>query len=126
NVRGVLDSAGDSANNITEKGRAEAITAAQLLRQEGIDLIISSPLRRATKTAEVVRGELGLGDGAVATDERIRELMTGSFDGGSLTAWEEFFHSYREHFDKAPEGAETYNDLRQRVGEFLYELESKY
>jgi isoleucyl-tRNA synthetase len=126
NVEGILDSAGDSANNITEKGRAESVAAARTLKKERIDLIITSPLRRSTKTAEIIRGELGLDDGAVITDERITEIMTGSFDGGALTRWEEFFHSYEARFDHAPEGGETYNDLRRRLGAFLYDLESRY
>jgi len=126
NVTRRIDSSGDVKNHVTEKGRAEAKKTAYELKGAGIDLIFVSPLLRTQETAEIVRAELQLSSAMVITDERLREIGTGDFDGGTLAEWKKFFHSYAERFATAPHGGENYRDMRKRLGDFLFEIESKY
>lgn len=92
------DLTGDPTNHITEKGKGEAGAAAMLLKDKGIDLIITSPFLRTRESAQIVGEELGLADTAVVTDERIREIGEG----------------------------EKHLSVRQRVGEFLFDLEAQH
>ena len=45
---------------LTEKGRLQALAAAERLREEGIEEIYSSPLGRAAETAAAASDALGL------------------------------------------------------------------
>jgi phosphohistidine phosphatase len=51
----------DSDRALTEQGKSKMARAAQGLRKIkiGLDLVLTSPLRRARETAEIVAGELG-------------------------------------------------------------------
>jgi 2,3-bisphosphoglycerate-dependent phosphoglycerate mutase len=55
---------------LTDRGRGQARRLARWLRHEHLDAIVSSPLRRARETADVVGGELGT---HVDVDEELRE-----------------------------------------------------
>jgi 2,3-bisphosphoglycerate-dependent phosphoglycerate mutase len=59
---------------LTERGRAQAERLARWLEYERIDAVLSSPLRRARETAQVVADELGLDaevvDGLMEYDAR--------------------------------------------------------
>jgi broad specificity phosphatase PhoE len=46
---------------LTERGRAQAQAAGEALRDHGITRLLTSPMRRATETAEAVGAALGLG-----------------------------------------------------------------
>jgi isoleucyl-tRNA synthetase len=123
NLAHIFDSLGDPNNHLTEAGKGVALQTAQLLKKENIDLIIVSPLLRTQETAKIVQKELGLPDSALMTDERLREIHAGTFNGKNVEDWSE---SRSERFTKAPEGGETYADVRKRVGEFLFEIERRY
>ena len=45
---------------LTERGREQANRLARWMGHEAVDAVVSSPLRRARETAEVVGGELGM------------------------------------------------------------------
>jgi isoleucyl-tRNA synthetase len=126
NLHGDTDYSGDSQNHLTDKGRTDALHTAAELKKEKIDLIIASPLLRTQETAKITQKELDLPDSALMTDERLREVNFGSFDGGKIKEWQTFFGSMAERFTKAPEGGESYKDVRQRVGELLFEVEHRY
>jgi len=57
----VLGSYGDTERALTEEGKTKMARGAQGLRKLklGLDLVLSSPLRRARETAEIVAKELG-------------------------------------------------------------------
>jgi isoleucyl-tRNA synthetase len=126
NLSGVFDSSGNPNNHLTEEGQKQVRVSATKLKKENIDLIFFSPFLRTRETAQIVQKELGLPEAAMHAEERIREIRTGIFDGKKITDWKKSFSSRLERFTKASEGAETYNDVRARVGAFLYDLETKY
>lgn len=69
---------GQLDTNLSERGIAQAHTAAKELRDLGIKKIISSDLTRARDTAGVVGDDLGV---AVVVDKRLRETHLGQWQG---------------------------------------------
>jgi isoleucyl-tRNA synthetase len=124
NVEGVFDSEGKTEKHVTPKGREEIAKSLENLRD--IDIIITSPLTRTRETTALVQKELGLPDTAVIVDERIREIDVGVFNGRKLQEWKDFYASFAERFERAPEGGETYRQMRRRLGECLFGLEQTY
>ena len=115
----------ETVDHLTERGQEQVRAAAQALKGQGVDLIIASPYTRTRETAELVAREIGIEPASVIFDERLREIETGIFDGKTIAEYEAYFTSFAERFSKAPEGGETLDDVRQRAGAFLYELEEK-
>jgi probable phosphoglycerate mutase len=56
----VVDADGPADPHLHRRGRSQANRLAAYLSGEAIDVVISSPLRRARETAEVVAAQLGL------------------------------------------------------------------
>ncbi|MCB9806364.1 histidine phosphatase family protein [Candidatus Peribacteria bacterium] len=54
-----------------------------ILKQEGIDVIISSPFMRTVQTATPIAETLGI---EILKDERLQEWDVGSFSGASYLA----------------------------------------
>ncbi|UQZ86833.1 Putative phosphoserine phosphatase 2 [Paenibacillus konkukensis] len=70
---------GHSHNELDEEGIAQAHLLAERLSGEDWTVIVSSDLRRARQTAEIISGRLGI---AIAgLDERLRELGRGQVEG---------------------------------------------
>ena len=99
---------------------------AQLQSKSAIDIIVTSPVLRTKETAAIVQKEFNLPDSAVMVDERLRERAMGVFDGKSIAEWVNFFMSLGDRVYAAPEGAETFTEVKKRVAEFLFEIESRY
>lgn len=70
----------DDAFDLTEKGIEETKKAAESLRGR-VDVIYTSPVLRARRTAEMVGKELGI---EVVIDEALREVGSGNWDGKKL------------------------------------------
>jgi broad specificity phosphatase PhoE/ribonuclease HI len=66
---------------LTERGEAQAAAAARRLADSGIDVIVSSPLRRAQQTAAAVAEAVGL---EVTVDDGFVETDFGDWEGSSL------------------------------------------
>ena len=125
NVEDKLDSGDRLDNHLTDQGRGQAAKTAEGLKGKHIDLIITSPVLRTRETAAIVQKALGLSDQAVMVDERLREFQFGIFSGKKAA---EFHASItnEEQFLKAPEGGESFMDVRRRMGDFLFEIERRY
>jgi len=126
NVLGLASTCNFDEAVLTATGRAEVKEAAKNLKEKNIQLIFSSPFLRTRQTAEIVATEIGLSKDKIIIDERIKEINTGIFDCKPLDEYRAYFSSYLEKFDKRPPGGETLNEVRQRVMNFLYEIEAKY
>ncbi len=125
NVKGII-SGSETLYHLTERGRAQVEESAKKLASQHVDLIITSPMLRTRETAEIVRANLGLSADQVIVDSRIREINPGAFEGRSVAEYREAYPERADFLDTAPEGGETKNDVRHRVGEFIYELEERY
>lgn len=125
NVLNVLSSNKDNPHHLTERGREEVSLSAQVLKEKNIDLIISSPFVRTKETAELVT-ELIAYKGKIETDERLGELNFGDFNLQPLEKYFGYYNSVKEKLTKRLPNGECINDVRKRVAEFLYEIDSKH
>ena len=63
---------------LNEEGKSQAKITAEKLKNEKIDLIISSPLTRTKQTAEIVRDGRDID---IIFDDRLKERDYGEFEG---------------------------------------------
>ncbi len=109
---------------LSERGLQQAEAIADWLEDKHIEVVLSSPLKRATQTAEVVGQVLGLKD--VHLHEGLNELDTGIFTGLTVPqiqkrfpeAWRSF---QRSSWEGVPE-AERISDLYNRAEDLWRDL----
>jgi isoleucyl-tRNA synthetase len=109
--------------NLTEKGRTRMAEAAKELKKQGIDMIISSPMKRTRDSADIISKAL---DKEYKIDERLVEYDFGSFNGKTVEEFEAEIGGHAGKFRKAPEGGETLADVRKRMLGLIKELEEKH
>lgn len=107
---------------LNEQGIKQAEETRNYLKNEKIDLILCSPLKRAMQTAQIINKERNI---KTIIDERISERDFGEFEG-MLTSDFNFndFWSYKRNL-KYKE-AENIKDFFRRVYAFLDDIKSKY
>ena len=126
NIAAVISCKDFNQHHLTEKGKDQTGKSAELLKDNKIDMIFASPFARTRETAEVTAGILGLSPDQIIVDERLHEVDCGVFDGKSLEEYHSFFAEGDDRFTKAPEGGESYSDVKKRIGDFIYDIENKY
>jgi isoleucyl-tRNA synthetase len=127
NIEKVFDSDGRHDNHLTKEGREQARESAEKLFKEAkIDLIITSPFLRTRETADIARRVFGLPETAVMADERLKEINVGPYNSRPVKEWRDSFKTKIEPFHTVSEGAETFTHVRQRVGDFIFEIEKRY
>lgn len=126
NVEGFLNSNNEVENHLTEEGKRQVRKTAEVLKGKGITTIVASPIIRTQETARMVCDVLGLDPAHIMTDTRLSEVRFG--DTGTLPRpeWEALFAMLSDKFNKAMLGGETYAEVYKRVGEFLFDIESRY
>lgn len=122
NVQGKIQGIVDTELNDT--GRAQAKEVHEMLKNEPLDLIISSPLKRAYETASIIKGNRDI---ELITDDAIKERSFGEYEG-LIPEQEGFkgtnFWNYKAN--EQYERAENIRDCFNRVYKFLDELPKKY
>ena len=107
---------------LNEEGIAQAKEAGEYLRAKGVtfDRILSSPLKRAKDTAQIIAGEKV----PLQTDERLLEMDYGPYEGADLkTPPQEIVNFFADFAHvPAPDGMEPLNHVVQRLGLFLEDL----
>jgi len=128
NEKGILSTRKENIDHVTQKGKQQIIKAVDLLKKQEIDLIITSPFMRTKETAEIVRDMLNLPESALLFDERIIEISVGEFEGKPSEFWRKEYHNIHTPicFSVPPNGGESLKNVKDRVGEFLYDIENKY
>jgi probable phosphoglycerate mutase len=121
-VQGQLDSP------LTEHGRRQAVTAAGILAGQnlvpGTFEIVCSPLGRTRETARIIAAELGFDISAIRSDDRLREVSLGQWDGHTRAEIEarrpeSLAGSDRyDWFFRSPDG-ETHDDVARRLAGWL-------
>ena len=122
---------GNRDTALNDLGRRQAMQAghilADLLRRDGRDKsqlpFVSSPLNRTRATMELVRGALELPVQGYTTDDRLREIGYGKWEGFTLAEMEAadpvfFARRLADKWRVAPEGGETYEAVQQRMAEW--------
>ena len=117
---------------LTDKGIDQAYATADNLKNKDIDVIISSPLRRAKQTGNIVSRVV---QAPIQFDERFTEVNVGVAEGLHYTqAMERFGETYKKWRSKDSanqdirfENGETKREVRQRVFSALKQYaQSKY
>ena len=83
NLEGRCQGASD-VPELTEAGRAASRRSGDRLRCAGVEAVISSPLRRAAKTALEIRHGLDRREISYETDARLREIDLPQWEGLSF------------------------------------------
>jgi alpha-ribazole phosphatase len=108
---------------LDEHGERQAAAAARRLATAGLDAIVSSPLRRARKTAEEVAGRCGL---PVEVDDGFRETDFGSWEALTFAEvrerWPDELTRWLADPLVTPPGAESFADAGARVQAALERL----
>lgn len=109
---------GVSEVGLSEEGVAQARAAARRLAgRGGISAVLSSPLRRARQTAEIVADELGRRP--VVVDDDLRETDFGAWEGLTLeearAAWPDEVAAWMNDPAVAPPGGESFTDTLARM-----------
>jgi len=107
---------------LNEKGIKQAEITKDCLKDEKIDLILCSPLKRARQTAEIINQGRNI---RIIIDERISERDFGEFEGMAKTDFDyNSFWSYKQNlkYDKA----ENIKDFFARVYDFLDSVKEQY
>lgn len=125
NVKEVLSTNINESNPLTEKGRAQIRSAAETLKGKQIDLIVASPFERTRLSTEILTEVLGY-EGEIIFEPRLGEIQVGEFDGKTAAEYHAFLDAGVHWSMQCPTGGESWNDVKKRVGELLYELEWKY
>ncbi len=128
NTLGIISSSPEKQYNLTEKGRDVAREAAEKLKASGtkIDMICVSPLLRTQQTAKIAADILGVSPDRIFVDERLREMTFGVLEGHPVDEHKALYSNSAETLSAKPEGGESAMEVKQRMGAFLFELESRY
>jgi len=106
-----------SNTQLDEVGYGQADKIAALLKQQGIDAIYSSPLKRATNTAQAIAAACGL---QVRTMPELQEIDAGELDGLSERDMSQGYLAFWSEWRKGDPslrlpGGESLEDLRRRA-----------
>jgi probable phosphoglycerate mutase len=104
------------------------MTAARALAGLGADALLTSPMRRARQTADVLSAELGLEPLVDPDVHEVRESSDFAALGPEeqrLKRWSEWMAEHAEDPDWAPPGAESFNAVRDRVARVKARLEGR-
>ena len=108
--------AGRSDVPLTDIGLQQAVAAAKRLASAGLDVIVTSPLQRAVRTAEEVAA---LTDAPLITDEGFRETDFGAWEGLTFAEvrerWPAALSAWLADPDLAPPGGESFAAVSTRV-----------
>lgn len=112
------------ATPLNERGREQAAAVARYLQGLLIDALYTSPVLRAQETAEIIGKQTGL---PPRSDERLREIEFGQFEGLTFAEIERRFPAAHRNWRagymayKAPQG-ESRQDVQQRMRAAWHDL----
>ena len=126
NVADLLNHTDSLPADLTDAGIRTVKRTAENLKKKNITKIITSPLKRTVHTAQLVAETLGLSEKDIMVDERLREINFGEFNEKPREAYLDFFKENSELLSIRPDGGENWNDVKNRVGELLYDTDRLY
>lgn len=115
---------GHMNGSITKRGIMQARKTARALARYKADVIFSSDLERAAKTAgEIARFQKA----EIHYSKLLRERKVGDFEGKKRSEFHEYrrAHGFEEHSFR-PSGGENYADVKRRVLGFMKRLSKRY
>jgi isoleucyl-tRNA synthetase len=125
NVLGIISSNPNTEHHLTAEGRKQALEASEKINKEKVDIIYCSPFLRTKETAEIIAEKIGYPKEKIVFDDRLHEIYVGALDGRPDPEYQAFFKDRSEKFYKAPEGGENYTVVKNRMTNFLYDINEK-
>lgn len=112
--------------DLSDKGEAEAKEAGQLLNGYDIDLVYTSVLKRAIRTAEIALKEMGMENMELIKDQALNERHYGDLQGQNKAEIGEKYGQkqlkiWRRSFDINPPNGESLKDTLNRVKPYYLE-----
>ncbi len=107
---------------LNETGIKQAEIAREKLLKFDIDVIISSPLKRARKTAEIIGKGRNI---PINIDDSLKERAFGKYEGKSPDEMD-FDELWNYKLNKKYENVESVGELFERVNRFLNNIQEKY
>ncbi len=126
NVHEIYSSLISNEHHLTEKGRDQVRVSATKLKNEGVDIIITSPMKRTQETADIVRLALDVSRKHCHTDERLTEVQVGSWNKKPLSAADGYFADDVEFLGKSYPGGESRNQIGARMLAAVEQYEKEY
>ncbi|MCC6323341.1 class I tRNA ligase family protein [Candidatus Nomurabacteria bacterium] len=126
NTKRIVSSGIDSNIHLTEEGKNQINETIKKIKDYKFDYVFVSPIIRTQETLEILKNEIDFSHCEIKNEEAILEIRTGEFEGKSIAEYNANFSGELERFTKKPKDAECLNDVKKRVGDFLYKLESEY
>ncbi|MBM3257431.1 MAG: class I tRNA ligase family protein [Candidatus Liptonbacteria bacterium] len=105
-------SIGQADPPLSEQGRAEAKRMAENFKGNNVDLIITSDLKRARQTAEMIAEVTGA---EIIVDRKLRERHLGITQGMPKTERNKLYGDLLYSYDGTPPGGESFKDVEERV-----------
>ena len=125
NANGILN--GRRNQPLTSLGREQARTVTEKLHTYKIDIIYSSPLKRAFETAQIIGAKLKIND--ILIHEHLIEREFGILSGKPISDIPLFakkiLKTDRVNYFLEAQGAEKFPDLYKRAQKNLYEIKEK-
>ncbi len=126
NANGILN--GRRNQPLTPLGKNQAITVAQKLLTYKIQIIYSSPLQRASETAQIIASKLGIND--IMIHHHLIEREFGILSGKPISDIPLFakkiLKTDRVNYFLEAQGAEKFPDLYKRAQKILDEIKNKH
>ncbi len=112
---------------ITEEGKKQALVLAPVFKDKKIDMLISSPQKRALETLELAMSQNEIAKTReVHTDPRVKERSYGDFQGHSKLEIQledpKRLAKIRRSFTEIPPNGESIEAVCKRVAEFCDEI----
>src|SRR5581483_1189024 len=126
NTKNLVSSVYSNEDHLTKLGKEQVENAAKTLKHQKVDLLAVSDFFRTTETKDIVNKVLNLPEDKIIVDKRLRGLDAGEYEGKSWKEYHEQFASREDRFIKKPKSGENWSDVKNRVMEFLYEIDKKY
>lgn len=122
NIEGRFQGRGNS--ELTERGLNQARDLGRVLDREGIELILTSPLKRAQETARLAKGDRDI---PVIILDSLTEFDLGNWEGVLLNELADqeptnYDNYWNDPFAYSPSGGESYGQLILRMGEAMEEV----
>lgn len=109
---------------LSSKGIEEAKKLGAYIKNLDIDIIYSSPLKRASDTSDLINTTKNI---KVILDDRLKEIGLGEWEGKTLEEIKLYdFEHYKNYTTKSSaynkEGGESFFQVENRVAEFLNDI----